>query len=296
MGLPLQAEHPQFGAIALIIASFALVLFGRMEAEIVGKMRIGISDAVAPALTVLSRPVATAREIGGQIAGLAALQEENNRLRSSLDKLQRWETVAYSLAQENKSLKALLHYRSIPWPSFVSARVIAGSGNSFVRSALISAGALDGVEAGDAVMAGPGFVGRVVGVGAQSANVLLLTDLNSRIPVIVGGKSNRAILVGNNTNTTYLELLPGKIGIEVGMRVTTSGHGGKLPPGLPIGRVSRISKKRVAVQPFADFSRLENVVVADWSLEGREPSRHGSIVPDLNVRENDVDSKATSGR
>ena len=271
MGLPLQAENPQFGAVALIVLSFFLMMFGRFEAQMIERLRTGISDTVTPALVLLSRPVDAVREIGGKFVGLASLREENVRLRESLSRLQRWQTVAHSLAQENNSLIELLHYRAIPWPTFISAKVVAGSGSSFVRSVLISAGHRDGVAKGYAVMAGQGLVGRVVQVGAVSANVLLLTDLNSRIPVIVGNENNRAIVVGDNTDTTYLDLLPGKAGIKVGMRVVTSGHGGKLPPGLPIGRVSSVGGNRIAVQPFVDFSRLEHVVVADWLLENGTP-------------------------
>ena len=271
MGLPLQAENPQFGAVVLIVLSFSLMMFGRFEVQIIERLRSGITDTVTPTLVLLSRPVGTVREIGGKFVGLATLQEENVRLRESLSRLQRWQTVAHSLAQENNSLKELLNYRAIPWPTFISAKVVAGSGNSFVRSALISAGQRDGVAKGYAVMAGQGLVGRVVQVGTVSANVLLLTDLNSRIPVIVGNKNNRAIVSGDNTDTAYLDLLPGKAGIEIGMRVVTSGHGGKLPAALPIGRVSSVSGNRIAVQPFVDFARLEHVVVADWLLENRTP-------------------------
>ena len=271
MGLPLQAENPQFGAVALIVLSFSLMMFGRFEAQMIERLRSGISDAVTPTLVLLSRPVDAVREIGGKFAGLASLEEENGRLRESVSRLQRWQNVAHSLAQENNSLKKLLHYQAIPWSTFISAKVVAGSGNSFVRSALISAGHRAGVANGHAVMAGQGLVGRVVQVGAVSANVLLLTDLNSRIPVIVGNENNRAIIAGDNTDTTYLDLLSGKAGIMVGMRVITSGHGGKLPPGLPIGRVSSVSGKRIAVQPFVDFARLEHVVVVDWLLENQMP-------------------------
>ena len=103
-------------------------------------------------------------------------------------------------------------------------------------------------------MAGRGLVGRVVETGVKSANVLLLTDLNSRIPVIVGEQAKRGILAGDNTDITHLDLLSGTTGIEVGMRVATSGHGGKLPPGVPIGRVSIVDGERIAVQPFVNFS------------------------------------------
>ena len=268
MGLPLQAENPQLGAVALIVLSLSLMTFGRFESEMVERLRFGISDSLTPTLVALSGPMETLRDIGGSFASLASLRQENVRLRESVLRLQRWQTVAHSLSQENESLRELLHYRGIPWPSYVSAKVIAGSGNSFVRAVLISAGHSDGVKAGQAVMASSGLVGRVVETGVKSANVLLLTDLNSRIPVIVGEQAKRGILAGDNTDITHLDLLSGTTGIEVGMRVTTSGHGGKLPPGVPIGRVSIVDGERIAVQPFVNFSRLEHVVVAAWSLDG----------------------------
>ena len=267
MGLPLQAENPQLGAVALIVLSLSLMTFGRFEAEMIERLRLSISDTLTPTLVTLSGPIEVLRDMRDSFVGLASLQQENVRLRESVLRLQRWQTVAHSLSQENESLRELLHYRGIPWPSFVSAKVIAGSGNSFVRAVLISAGHRDGVKAGQAVMTGLGLVGRVVKTGARSSNILLLTDLNSRIPVLVGGQGNRGILAGDNTDTAHLDLLSGGSGVEIGMRVTTSGHGGKLPPGVPIGRVSAVEGERIAVQPFVDFSRLEHVVIAAWSLD-----------------------------
>tara|TARA_A100001037_G_scaffold22342_2_gene18589 strand:+ start:631 stop:1557 length:927 start_codon:yes stop_codon:yes gene_type:complete len=282
MGLPLQAENPQLGAIALIVLSLSIMSFGRFEADMVERLRVGISDSVTPTLVALSAPVEALRDIGVTFVGLTSLRQDNVRLRESVMRLQRWQTVAHSLSQENESLRELLHYRDIPWPSYISAKVIAASGNSFVRAVLISAGYSDAVKAGQAVMAGPGLVGRVVETGARSSNVLLLTDLNSRIPVIVGEQAKRGILAGDNTDITHLDLLSGTMGVEVGMRVTTSGHGGKLPPGVPIGRVSAINGERITVQPFVDFSRLEHVVVAAWSLEG-VPNVTGSGVSSKKV-------------
>ena len=205
------------------------------------------------------------------------LHQENAHLRHVNIQLEHWEVVAHKLERENKALRALLSYHPGPTASFISARVVGGFGSAFVRTLMLNAGFRDGVEKSYAVVDGTGMVGRVVEVGQRSARVLLLTDLNSRIPVMIGSRGDRAILAGDNTDILFLELLSPKAKVEVGMRVVTSGHGGKLPSGLPIGRVSRVNDSGVEVQAFVDFDRLDYVMVVDWGMPTFEPVSSSSL-------------------
>jgi rod shape-determining protein MreC len=159
--------------------------------------------------------------------------------------------------------------------SFAAARVIGDSGGVFVRSVLINGGMVDGIQKGDAVVNGDGLIGRVAESGRRSGRVLLLSDLNSRIPV-VGEKSRvRAILAGDNSPLPRLDFLPPNPGLNVGDRIVTSGHGGVFPAGLPIGRITSIGDSDIRVEPFADFYRLEYVrIITDFPGEVA-----GRIVP-----------------
>ena len=271
IALPLRLQAQRFGFVALLSLAFALMVFGRIEVSLVERFRASVSDTFVPVLSFLSHPIGSVRDAASTMSRLTVLHQENAELRHVNTRLEHWEVVAHKLERENKALRALLSYRPGPTESFISARVVGGFGSAFVRTLMLNAGFRDGVEKSYAVMEGTGMVGRVVEVGQRSARVLLLTDLNSRIPVTIGDKGNRAILAGDNTDILSLDLLSPKANVEVGMRVITSGHGGKLPAGLPIGRVSRVHEGSAEVQAFVDFDRLDYVMVVDWELPAFEP-------------------------
>src|SRR6185295_9050516 len=98
----------------------------------------------------------------------------------------------------NRSLRGLLSAVPEPTANFVTARVVADPGGAFAQSIIITAGQSHGVKKGQVVMTGEGLMGRVTQAGMLSSRVLLITDLNSRIPVLVGEAGNRAIMVGDN--------------------------------------------------------------------------------------------------
>jgi rod shape-determining protein MreC len=146
--------------------------------------------------------------------------------------------------------------------------VIADTGGAFAHSLVLNAGSRAGVGKGQAVVTGEGMVGRIAAVGERSAWVLLITDLNSRIPVTIAPAGIRAILAGNNSDRPRLVHLPPGVAISPGDRVVTSGHGGAFPPGLPVGIVAAVSEAGIDVRPFMDRSRIEYVRVVDFGLQG----------------------------
>lgn len=264
VALPFREHAQRFGLAALFSLSIGLIVLGRTDFVPIERFRASVSDIVIPILSVLSQPVETVRGFARDIRYFIVLHEENKQLREINTRLQRWEVVAHTLERENTALRALLEYKPGPAASYISARVVGGSAGPFVRVLMLNAGILDGVRKGQPVLDNTGMVGRVVEVGKRSARVLLLTDLNSRIPIVLEKTGDRAILAGNNSELLDVELLSPKSNVLVGMRVSTSGHGGKLPARLPIGRVSVVQDGVVQVQPFVDFNRLEYVLVVDW--------------------------------
>ena len=271
VALPIRAQAHRFGLVLLLATAFALMVFSRTEMFMIERLRADISDIFVPVMSMVSHPAQSVRKVAREMGHLVALHEQNIQLQEANSRLQRWQVVAHKLERENAGLRALMSYRPEPLASYISARVVGGSGSAFVRTLMLNAGAHDGVEKGRAVVDGNGMVGRVVEVGQRSARVLLLTDLNSRIPVVLGIDGYRAILAGDNSDTMHLELLSPKARIDVGMRVTTSGHSGQLPSGLAIGRVSSLQKGEVQVQSFVDFDRLEYVMVVDWETRKFTP-------------------------
>ena len=152
--------------------------------------------------------------------------------------------------------------------SFVTARVIADTGGAFSQSVIVNAGARDGVQKGQAAVTADGLVGRVIDVGSRSARVLLLTDINAKIPVLVDPTRTRAIMAGANQAKPRLTWLPPGAVVSVGDNVVTSGHAGVFPPGLRVGQVSAVGEGGLIIQPYADLSRLEYVRILNFGMSG----------------------------
>ena len=268
IAVPIKGLIQRFAYVGLVVAAFGLMLLGKADVLLVERIRTQVTDALAPILDVLSRPVATVSDVVDQVRELAALREENAGLREDKVRLLQWQTVARRLEAETKALRALLNFVPGPEASYVTARVIGDTGGAFAHALVLNAGFRAGVRKGQAVVTGDGLVGRVAGVGTRSTRVILITDMNSHIPVLVERTRTRAILAGDNSEVLRLIRLPPGAEVSPGDRVVTSGHGGAFPPGLPVGVVASVSDAGIGVQPFVERSRLEYVRVVDFGLRG----------------------------
>jgi rod shape-determining protein MreC len=265
---PLKAWSPRFTLALLLVFAVAMLALSASNPTIATWARTAAGDAVAPLLDLLSRPAATTAEAIGGFRDLANLRAENARLREEHQRLLQWQAVARRLDAENQQLRQLLNLAPDPRARFLTARVVSVSGGAFVRSVLIAAGERDGVRKNQAVLSGEGLVGRVSEVGERSARVLLMTDINSRIPVFVERTRERAVLAGDNSDRLRLLYLPEEQAATVGDRIITSGHGGVFPPGLPIGDILTAVEGTAEVQPYVEWDRLEYVRLVDYELAG----------------------------
>jgi rod shape-determining protein MreC len=267
--LPLIGSHLS-SFIFIIIALFYL-LFTAVSPQSVNGVRAGLTDIVTPVLGVMTRPLQDAAAFVRNASGITEMQAENARLVEENAKLREWYQAALLLDAENKSLRELLNVKLDPQNRYITARVLGDSGNTFVKSLLISAGENDGVRKGQAVISGVGLVGRVIEAGKNSARVLLVTDINSRVPIMVEDSRQHAIMAGSNDNRPGLAHIPPDSEIAAGARIVTSGHGGVFPQGLPIGRVVIDESSTYRVELFADFNKLVHIRVVD---RPQDPNLH----------------------
>lgn len=236
-----------------LVGTAVLILFSSMIMPALWqKPRIGITDTVAPVIAAVGQPFRFIADGISGMTGITQLRAENDRLKAENNRLKEWYQTALLLKAENQSLKDLLNVIPEPEQSYISTRVIGDSGSSYVRSLLIQAGKEDGVVEGQAVMGSQGMIGRIIEVGNRASRILLLNDINSRIPVIIEGTNQKAILAGTNDDFLTLDHLPSDTLIEEGARVVASSHGGMFPQGLPIGKVVKASNGEVLVEPFTD--------------------------------------------
>ncbi|MFO1046797.1 MAG: rod shape-determining protein MreC [Geminicoccaceae bacterium] len=274
---PLRALREK-GAFGLLVGmTLILVLVGKLDLRLGSAVAGAAGDAAAPILGILQLPVAAGRAAIDGARDLLALREENRRLREENARLQARDAEASWLATENRSLRRMLAVPEVPTAKArLTARIVGDSGGTFVRAVLLDAGSEQGVSLGMPALAPEGLVGRVVDVGRRSSRVLLVTDFNSKVPVVIAGSGDQAILEGDNTPRPRLQFLPMTPGFASGDRVLTSGRGGILPPGLPIGRVDLTADDgRPRVRPLVDWAQLDYVVLLD-PVALAEPAPDGS--------------------
>ena len=279
LALPLKSVVQRFAFALLVGAALTVMILSRAEPRLVESMRGAVSDGAAPILEFFSHPAASVASFVEEVDAILVVHEKNALLAEQNTALLKWQSVAEQISRENEELRRMLHVVPDPEASFVTARVISDSGGPFVRTVLINAGVYDRVRKGQAVINSEGLTGRVVSAGRHSARILLLTDLNSRIPVVMESSREKAVLAGDNTPHPRLEFLAVDARVSVGDRIVTSGQGGMFPPGLPVGVVSLVSEERALVQPYVNWDRLEHVTVLDYTLPGflPETKRAGRI-------------------
>ncbi len=265
---PIRAWAHRFTYVLLVGGAFALMLMGKTDAGLVERLRTTVTDALAPIMAAVERPVAAFESGVENAKNLFALRQHNAELLAEREALLQWQAVARRLEAENRELRALLAMAPDPRVQYITARVIGSSAGAFVREVLIAAGARDGIAKGQAALTGEGLAGRVTEVGNRSARVLLLTDINSRIPVLLESSRHKAILAGDNSNQPRLLFLPPGAVPVAGDRIVTSGDGGAFPAGLPVGIVGSVDEGVVTVLPFVDWDRLEYLQLVDYELTG----------------------------
>lgn len=251
------------GTLFLLFICLTLLGISALNPTTLEGVRMRIVDGMTPFIKTMTGPIQSGALMVRDMTGISQLQAENTRLQEENARLREWYQTALFLESENKSLRTLLNVKEEAPQRFITARIISDSGNRFVKTLLVAAGQGDNIRKGQAALAGDGMIGRIIEVGSQASRVLLLTDVNSRVPVFVGEGNQHAILSGDNSELPTLKHLNKDSSIEVGARVVTSGHGGMFAPGLPIGQVVKTPEGNYAVALFADLGKMVYVRIVD---------------------------------
>lgn len=272
---PVRATVQRLTLPFLIFVSALLAILGKADVVLFDNVRIVLADTLAPVLRVAGEPIATVSKAIGTVEDIASVYRQNQELKLENQRLLQWQDVARRLESENEELRNLVKFAPQGAVSSVAAQVIADSGGAFLHNVLIDVGRGDGVSRGQPALTGDGLVGRVIGLGDRTARVLLLTDINSHIPVVVEGTHERAMLNGDNSDQPLLVYFQPKNPAKPGDRIVTSGSGGVFPPDLPVGVVVSVNGV-IRVEPYADLARLEMVRIVNYGLDGVLPD---SVIP-----------------
>lgn len=273
--------------VTMLVASLVLLLSSlySAEASVFRKARESVIDAAEPLLSLFAAPVAYIQGVLGEVSDYFNVMEQNKALRAENAELRQWMDEAIALRKTLAQYEALKAFHAPPEAKPINASVIGDSNDAFTHAMLVNVGAPDGVKRGQAVVDDRGLVGRIVEAGKSASRILLLTDAQSRVPVFVEDANLEGILVGrtNARPAISFSLSSEAATFQRGQRVLTSGAGGVVPRGLPVGEIVEERDGEAVVDLYADYARARLVRVIDYHFPSLEPpppsSSPGIAVP-----------------
>lgn len=225
-------------------------------------------EVAALAQGILVYPFGQANLVLGDMFTFLSLKEDYDRLKQENDSL-KWQLQTLTpLQHENIVLKAKLNIKDFEKYRHIASRVLATPYDGIHYFLVILAGQKEKLEEGQAVVVPEGVVGRLEKIGEYVSRVLLLNDVESRIPVMTVKSGQKAILAGDESSLPILVYITDIRKVEKGERVVTSGLGGIFPPGIPVGVVDQISNGKIIIRPYVNFRDLEWVTVLKANAEG----------------------------
>jgi hypothetical protein len=176
-----------------------VILFGKAESSLFDRARTNVADWMRPALSATRVPMQVVGRWMGSIGEIFFVYQENLRLKEENARLKQWHNTALILDERLKRYQLLLHAVPDPAMSAVVARVIGRANHPFLQTMILDAGRANGVKPGQAVIDQRGMIGRIYLTGERTSWVILLTDLNSRVPVSIEPNTDQAIMAGDNS-------------------------------------------------------------------------------------------------
>ena len=257
----------RFSLIVLILFSLLLLILGRFNFKAIDYVKIGLKEAVYRSSFIVSVPENYIKDIYQKIESHFIYYNEYVILKSKNEKINSEQIVSQFIIEENKRLKKIIDDYVVESEEIV-AKIIIDKKSPFLRSIIVNKGSKDNISLGMAVLDQQYLIGKVVEVNYLTSRILLLSDLNSKIPVFIEPGGLQGIVSGTGDRDGVLQYLKERYKIDNNSIVYTSGSGGLFKAGIPIGKINQgdaLNEKKVTF--FSDFSQLSFVKVVSFSKE-----------------------------
>jgi rod shape-determining protein MreC len=249
--------------------SLTLIVLLSLSPAASSTIKSRLLEIFSPTQTVSSRFLSALGKGAAGIGRVLKAGAHNRELEEKVASLEQEITRLKEVERENETMRSLLQFRERESWSGVAALVIGRDVRNWYQSVVIDKGGADGVKRDAAVVSPRGVIGKVIEVSPHASRVLLLIDGNSRVGGVLQTSRLGGIVQGVSASTLVINYLPRRQEIAPGEMVVTSGLGQLYPPGLPIGRITRVYAEKFGlyqyadVEPAADFDRLEQVMVIE---------------------------------
>ena len=264
----LKKENKQkYSLSALILLTLAILILGKYDFKIINYSKISLKEIAYRSTFVFSTPENLIKKSFIATKNHFLVYEENKILREKVKDLETKDYNSEFILAENERLKETLNELNFS-SNEILAKVIVDKQSPFLKSIIVNKGSKHGAELGMAVLDKEYLVGKIVELNFTTSRVLLLSDLNSKIPVDILPNSIQSILSGTGKENGKIQYVKEEALIENENKVFTSGAGGIFKPGIPIGEIDKKqSNLDINVSFFSDFSQLRFVKLRSFSPE-----------------------------
>jgi rod shape-determining protein MreC len=259
-----KGTQQRFSLLSLIFFSIVFLILGSFNFKIINYLKAGIKEVVYRSSFIVSVPENLLKDSYLTIQNHKKLYKENEKIKSELEILKAKDLLNEFIISENQRLKNIVDDNLVKSDTII-AKVLSDKSSPYLRSIVINKGSKHKVNLGMVVIDGEYLVGKIVEVNYSSSRVLLLSDLNSKIPVIVEPNTVISILSGTGKDYGVIQYSKKYEDIKNESVIYTSGAGSLFKAGIPIGRmnINNLSDEK-KVDFFSDFSQLKFVKVVSF--------------------------------
>jgi rod shape-determining protein MreC len=265
-----KGTQQRFSLLSLIFFSIIFLILGTLNFKAIDYVKIGIREIVYRSSFIVSGPENFIKDNYLLVQNHLNLYKENEKNRSELESLRAKDLLNDYIISENKRLKEMVDDYLVNSDSII-AKVLIDKSSPFLRSIIINKGSKHKINLGMVAMDKEYLVGKVVEVNYISSRVLLLSDLNSKIPVTAEPDGFLSILSGTGKNYGIIQYSKKNEEIQNQSIIYTSGTSGLFREGIPIGKIDNNSlREEKKVEFFSDFSQLKFVKIFSFAESGAE--------------------------
>jgi len=259
-----KSNKQQFSLLALIIFSIFLIFLSNLNFVGIKYIKIGVNEATYRLSALVSFPEKKLNQTINFFSEYFNVYEENQNLKDQIIKLSSEKLNYIFLENENKKLKELIGDEQKLTDGVIS-KVLIDKDGKFLKSIILNKGTKDGVKIGMVVLENSYLVGQIIETNYTTSRAILISDLNSNIPVVLEPGSFQSILSGTGKDYGKIKYSKNKLPLDENMIVYTSGSGGNFRAGLPIGMLNN-ELEEFGVEFFSDLSQLSYVKIQ--SIDG----------------------------
>jgi rod shape-determining protein MreC len=259
-------DKQKFSLLTLLFLSILVIILSNYNFKVIQLIKIGINEFTYRASFLISTPENKIQKINSQIKDHLKSYDNYKNLELELEKLKQKKLTNNFLKMENEKLRDLIN-ESIN-SNEILARVLIDKESPFLRSIILNKGTKDKLKIGMAVVDEVHLVGKVIEVNFTNSRVLLLSDLNSKIPVVLEPIGMQAVVSGTGSTNGKIQYTKEEYSDDINNQeiiAYTSGLGGLFKPGLPVGKISRVNPHEIVF--FSDFKQLEYVKIISLNIE-----------------------------